>query len=200
MSVEDSLFAGTVSGACEHTSSILPKSKAKTIRKTPDVVVSPSGDEALNDPYLSRKEESKAGIWGRVREVPSGCWEWQGATNPQGYGVVGIGSQWHYVHRLVLVIFHGALTRRQIACHSCDNPRCCNPMHLVVGDAADNQHDRLESDGRGRPRKLSDADVDKAAAIRADSGETYERIGKIFGVSGATIRHRLLARKAGGAL
>lgn len=54
------------------------------------------------------------------------------------------------LHRVVY-IEHNKVTMRSIAGlsvrHTCDNPRCINPEHLILGTHADNMRDRAE---RGR--------------------------------------------------
>jgi hypothetical protein len=57
------------------------------------------------------------------------------------------------LHRLVYVHHNGLLLEdiaNQVVRHTCDNPRCVNPMHLVLGTRADNNRDRAE---RGRSAK-----------------------------------------------
>jgi hypothetical protein len=58
------------------------------------------------------------------------------------------------LHRLVFCEAHG-LTLEDIAGrvvrHTCDNPRCINPLHLLIGTRADNNRDRAE---RGRSAKV----------------------------------------------
>jgi hypothetical protein len=79
-------------------------------------------------------------------EVSAGddrCWEWWGACNSRGYGVV----RWHgklvLAHRLALRLALGrALRRGKLVLHSCHNRRCCNPAHLSEGTASRNQLDR----------------------------------------------------------
>lgn len=86
---------------------------------------------------------------------PDGCWPWKAASHPAGYGRVGDGGNDLYVHRLMLEREIGRpLASYEFACHHCDNPPCCNPAHLFVGDAKAN-HDDMVLKGRraNRPRK-----------------------------------------------
>lgn len=59
------------------------------------------------------------------------------------------------LHRVVY-IEHNKVTMSSIAGlsvrHTCDNPRCINPEHLVLGTHADNMRDRTE---RGRNPDVS---------------------------------------------
>ena len=47
------------------------------------------------------------------------------------------------LHRLKYAEAHGldVLTMGGVVMHTCDNPRCINPMHLVLGTQADNNED-----------------------------------------------------------
>jgi hypothetical protein len=101
-------------------------------------------------------------------ELVGTCWIWKGACAGNGYGTVrrndgtpGI----FYVHRLMRALIdevpHAAL---DVVRHTCDNPPCCNPDHLVNGSTADNARDAV-SKGRhvgaqGKHwKRLSDKDV-----------------------------------------
>lgn len=83
---------------------------------------------------------------------PTGCWEWGRKRNQHGYGVLAdvatrqIGER--RAHRAILRI-QGVDVDGQVVMHSCDNPPCCNPAHLLVGTQADNMRD-ARSKGRMR--------------------------------------------------
>ena len=78
------------------------------------------------------------------------CWLWTGSTTPQGYGHVRVGRgrrrRMIYAHRLAYALVHGA-PGRKIVRHTCDEPSCVNPSHLLTGTPADNVADMIE---RGR--------------------------------------------------
>ena len=72
-----------------------------------------------------------------------GCWEWKGRKNKTGYGVFGD----FLAHRCAYVIAFGDIPPATCVLHRCDNPACCNPLHLFPGSMADNVRDR---DAKGR--------------------------------------------------
>lgn len=71
---------------------------------------------------------------------PDECWEWQG-TNCRGYGRVTHCKRTFIATREVYKIFHGSIPDEHLVCHSCDNPKCCNPSHFWVGTHGENQKD-----------------------------------------------------------
>ena len=77
------------------------------------------------------------------------CWEWQGHRNRAGYGSLGtynprtdtVLKRSGLVHRRVFELLHGYLP--PVVMHSCDNPCCINPAHLVGGTKSDNTQDAV---------------------------------------------------------
>jgi hypothetical protein len=80
--------------------------------------------------------------------TPSGCWEWPGARDRDGYGVKTVnGRQWR-VNRLALETV-GVDIDHGLVLHHCDNPPCFRPSHLRVGTLLDNMADKV---ARGRQK------------------------------------------------
>jgi hypothetical protein len=71
---------------------------------------------------------------------PDDCWEWQGYRTANGYGR----SVHIFVHRAVYALVHGEAPAGMVVRHSCDNPPCFNPRHLLCGTARDNSGDWIE--------------------------------------------------------
>ncbi len=91
-------------------------------------------------------------------EVVSGCWEWQGAQDRQGYGFIKSqrGMQMR-AHRLSYELFYKKEIPENIfVCHKCDNPKCVNPQHLFLGTVQDNTQDMMKK-GRHRNGSISQA-------------------------------------------
>jgi hypothetical protein len=85
----------------------------------------------------------------------SNCWEWRGAKNEHGYGVIGKGGRGSGLakaHRVSYQIFYNTkLTSRECVCHSCDNPECTNPDHLFLGSQKENLKDMFAKGRNSKP-------------------------------------------------
>lgn len=115
------------------------------------------------------------------------CWPWTGRTDREGYGVMHAEGRFFFAHRASFAIHKGDPIG--VVRHTCDNPPCQNPRHLLDGTQADNVRDR-ENRGRGvRPvgcrhgmAKLDERRVREARRMAAE-GLSYAAIGRHFGVS-----------------
>jgi hypothetical protein len=65
------------------------------------------------------------------------------------YGVVNYsGGRQMAAHRASYIVHRGPIPDGMVVRHSCDNPPCVNPDHLLVGTHRDNERDKWER-GRG---------------------------------------------------
>ncbi len=74
------------------------------------------------------------------------CIEWPFKLTVKGQAVVKIDGYSTTASRYILGLERGDPL---VARHTCDEPCCVNPRHLIVGTPADNSHDMTE---RGRHR------------------------------------------------
>jgi hypothetical protein len=74
-----------------------------------------------------------------------GCMEWRGAYNSDGYPrIAWNGNSNGKVHRIIYELTTGENISGLVVRHTCDNPRCINPKHLLKGTPKDNANDRDE--------------------------------------------------------
>jgi HNH endonuclease len=93
-------------------------------------------------------------FWRKVagKDDPKACWIWTGGATPRGYGRFKIDGRLYSTHRIAFAIAYGGIPDGEgyhgtLVCHSCDNPRCCNPKHLSLGTAISNAKEMAQ---RGR--------------------------------------------------
>lgn len=134
-----------------------------------------------------RKNRAIKRFWSRIRRRgPNDCWLWKlGSNSRGGYAITWWEGKTEMVHRIALML---DLNRKlkspgrnlqggKIIRHSCDNPLCCNPAHLLLSTQIQNIQDR---DRKGRTSK---------GEHRYNAKLTKEKVKEI--------RHKYVPRKYG---
>lgn len=80
-----------------------------------------------------------------IDKVEGDCHEWIGAKTKAGYGVFTFADISVLSHRLIYRVNGGG--EAEVVMHTCDNPSCCNPSHLIGGTYVQNMKDM---DAKGR--------------------------------------------------
>ena len=90
-------------------------------------------------------------FWDKTERDPeTGCEEWTGALDLDGYGVFWLDGKTHRAHRVSYQWFYHTLEDGDVLLHTCDNPICVEPTHLSIGSQSDNLTDMKE---KGRAAK-----------------------------------------------
>ncbi len=159
-------------------------------------------------------------FWAKVdKRGEDECWPWLGTIQSMGYGTVTIARTPLLAHRVACAFDGRQPGSDQVVMHTCDNPPCCNPRHLVVGTQADNVADMhrkgravsgydraVRGDGhwarrhpewtygeRNPAAKLTEAEVIEIRS-RRQAGASLYRLAREFGVSRPMIGN-IVARK-----
>lgn len=151
-------------------------------------------------------------FWTKVVIVDdeTSCWKWNGASrnvNGEDYGLFkwkNPSSGKHEAvgaHRVAFLLTNGYLP--EVGRHTCDNPICVRPSHIIDGTHLDNMRDRHERGRYGKPRDqrgeqnasnvLTEEIVREARRLYVN-GLSDAAIGKRFEVSGATIGFAIRGR------
>ena len=138
-----------------------------------------------------------------VRAELGPCWTWTGRRYRDGYGefrrselgvVRRVAS-----HRVAWELTNGAIPTGLLVLHRCDNPPCCNPDHLFLGNTKDNVLD-MWAKGRGvvpvghLANAILSADDVQVLRAFAGIGLTYQHLADRFGVSPTTVREAATGR------
>lgn len=122
----------------------------------------------------------------------SGCWEWSGARDPNGYGRLNVGGTPALAHRIAWEMHRGPITSADHICHKCDNPPCVNPDHLFKGTAQLNSADKIKKKrhrygvSKGEAHGCARLTEAQAREIKA-SGLSHKACAEQFGVSYQTV-------------
>jgi hypothetical protein len=79
-----------------------------------------------------------------VSRDPDACWTWRRRRNSNGYGVLRLGRKSILAHRYFYSLTNGTIPDGLEIRHTCDNPPCCNPKHLLVGTHTENVRDSVD--------------------------------------------------------
>lgn len=110
------------------------------------------------------------------------CWEWTGAYGSNGRPQFAHAHTTKTAYRVVYELYHGPIPPKTLIRHTCDNERCCNPTHLILGTHAQNMADMKFRARHGLPHHT-------VMAIRKllHEGRTHKDIAGLYGVHPATI-------------
>lgn len=142
-------------------------------------------------PY--RKQDVESRFWSKVnRKGPDDCWEWQGSPGKDGYGRFGVNGRTLKPNRFAWELVHGEITEGLHVCHRCDNPLCCNPIHLFLGTNADNRADMVSKGRQARGEKngnakLTEAKIHEIRVRLSYGGVTQKSLLTEYDVSRATM-------------
>jgi predicted XRE-type DNA-binding protein len=148
-------------------------------------------------------KDAKIRFWSQTSTgAPNRCWTFTGDINENGYGRISINGRKMYAHRFSYMIHHdlSSLDIQGIVIrHTCDNPRCVNPNHLLPGTRTDNHKDMVE---RGRHTigethpgvKLNEKTVREIRHLFETHSLSQVELARAFGVHQASI-HDIVRRK-----
>lgn len=130
-------------------------------------------------------------FWARVRRAgPDDCWEWTGyrrrpMPSQLPYGELGFEGRVQHAHRVAYLLEVGPIPDDAMVLHRCDNPPCCNPAHLYLGDQARNMADMKD---RKRRQKVAD-EVRERVRSMYRSGMFQKDIAAAVGISQSTVSY-----------
>lgn len=117
-------------------------------------------------------------FWSKVdKGAPDECWPWTRSTR-KGYGTITLSPRdcedarrrSVFTHRLSYYMAQGEWPE-PLGRHTCDNPICCNPRHVISGTPKQNMGDKYERGRAVHPRGersvLAVLTASQAAEIRS---------------------------------
>ena len=145
---------------------------------------------AYNRLSLEEKLTSKA-------EWRDGCLVFTGQRDRKGYGILRLDGKLQRAHRLMYELTHGKISTGGVVRHTCDQPSCINPAHLVIGSQADNVRDMFERNRQNKAQgeacgqsKLTPSQVIeiRQSYIKGKYGGGAGALAKRFGVSKPSVQ------------
>jgi len=121
-------------------------------------------------------------------EMENHCWNWQGAKNKDGYGLIKWGGITYNAHRISYIIFKKLIPINKHIRHTCNNPSCINPKHLILGTASDNIIDMIKINIRCNQKLNEEAvKVIKWMLKYKYEKELIQKLANLYKVSKTTI-------------
>lgn len=116
----------------------------------------------------------------------------------RGYGKTRVDGTPVLAHRAAYCAHNGVTVESingKVVRHECDNPRCVNPAHLVLGTQRENMRDMAIRDRVGSTKLTAGQIAEiRAKCVPSTRGDTrpnpngYSALGRKYGVSAMTVR------------
>ena len=135
----------------------------------------------------------------------SDCINWSKGLAHNGYGLTTRNNKTYRAHRLAYCDYHNidhSDIKGQVVRHTCDNRKCINPEHLVIGTHQDNMDDRAvrnrtaKGEAHGNAKLLEvDIRTIRNRYISGSKEHGLSAIAKDFGVSSQTVSNIINRRQ-----
>jgi hypothetical protein len=135
-------------------------------------------------------------------EIQGDCLVWTKRKSKSGYGRMSdvlLFSKKRYdrVHRIILAIRLGRdLLPDEFAMHTCDNPACVKPEHIVLGNALLNNRDTLIKGRRVNGHGKTNDEIKLKIIKLYGEGLNQTEIGKMFNISQVRVSQIIRAKNA----
>lgn len=146
-----------------------------------------TGKNSLGSRY--RQSKTPEEYLNQRLDKTEGCWIFTGGKDKDGYGQVHASKVAKDLgvtraHQLAYAAWKGEITKGLFVCHTCDNPSCCNPDHLFLGTALENNQDMWSKD-----RWVSGAKtrLDHSAIVALHGIKHCKQVAKEFNCSFGTV-------------
>jgi len=139
-------------------------------------------------------------FWSKVKVSQANkCWPWLGVSDLNNYGQFRMEGKTIRSARVAFYLRNGEWPDN--ACHTCDNPICCNPSHIFSGTRQENMSDMIAK-GRHKADRgenhggsvLTDDFVIKIRSEYKNENISMSKLAQKYGCSFSTIQ-RVVSRK-----
>ena len=127
----------------------------------------------------------------KYKVMENGCWECiSHACDSDGYPVATVDGKQDRIHRHFYRMYKGNIPNGYIIRHTCDNRKCINPNHLILGTHKDNVMDRVQHkrSAIGEKNGRSKLTTEQVKQIILDKTTPKMKLARIFGVDPKVIR------------
>lgn len=132
------------------------------------------------------KSDEKQRFLAKVKEMDSGCHEWQSTIKKDGYGSFYFRARQEQAHRAAYTLFVGEIPADKMVLHKCDNRKCVKLEHLYIGDAKQNKADKIERCQWWGNMKYGDSVIEECRRLYA-AGMTQKQISELVGPDQTTV-------------
>jgi hypothetical protein len=77
-------------------------------------------------------------------EDENGCHIWNACVDKDGYGLFKMDDKSMRANRVSYLLYKGEIPKGVKVRHTCDNPACVNPAHLILGTQGQNNQDKID--------------------------------------------------------
>jgi len=137
------------------------------------------------------KKEKLQYILSRTKQTEKGCLEWNSILKGRRYPIIHFLDKQEAVHRVVWKICKGDISKNMCICHTCDNPKCVNILHLFKGTHKDNMKDKVNKGRQAKGNKIcqpmfTQSDIQQIFQLR-QKGLSMKEISEKFNTTKQTI-------------